>query len=251
MEMRRRRQLPGADRDDVQARLDRPRRVRQVDPALLLQLVDVDDVLRPLGRLTDFRLPGRRLPLPRPPACAGLDPGREEPGDPRPRQVRRHELGLPAVGEHIEPVLAGAQRVLLRVRTVDDAIAFANLVHLAVLPREARSAQDEEDLLVLDVRRRRPFPRIDLDPVHGHRDAPRGAAELPPAPGEVTLLRSTRTPSSTRYWPSPISRTITARSPSAARRPRPRPSAAPARRPPAGRRRPEPARGRAPSGRRR
>src|ERR671924_272178 len=144
-----------------------------------------------LPRSRDLGLGGRRLLLPGMATLAGLDPRREQPREACTRKVRRHHARLPAVCEHVEPLVAGPKRVLLRAGPMDDAVACPYLVDLAVLPRETRSGQDEEDLLVLDMRRRRPLPGVDLDAVDRDLDASRGTAERPPAPGEVTLLGST------------------------------------------------------------
>jgi hypothetical protein len=92
--------------------------------------------------------------------------------------MRRDHLSPPAEREHVEAVVAGAERVLLVARAMDDAVRRPDLVDLVVLPREPGAAEDVEDLLVLDVRRRRPAAGIDFDAVDGDADRAGGGAEV-------------------------------------------------------------------------
>src|SRR5205814_955498 len=93
-----------------------------------------------------------------------------------------------AVGEVVEAGRPGPERVRLRTRAVDDAVAGSDLVRLPVLPGQAASSQEEEDLLVgsLDVRRRRPVLRLELDAAHACADRARGDAEVAPGAADVT-----------------------------------------------------------------
>src|SRR6476469_9045255 len=111
-----------------------------------LGLVDVDDVRRPRRGIAELERFGLRLDVPRI-VGAPLDPRPAEPDRVRPRQPP--ELGrMPRpANQHLEPVGPAAQRVLLLVCPVDDAVARAELVHLLVLPGEARTAEDADDHL--------------------------------------------------------------------------------------------------------
>jgi hypothetical protein len=99
-----------------------------------------------------------------------------------------------AEGDDVQPVVAGEQRVPFTAGEVDDAVAFADLVHAHVargaelLPGPAASAEDVEDLLfrALDVRGGRPAAGIDLDPVDAEPGRAGGSGEVGPRTGEVT-----------------------------------------------------------------
>jgi hypothetical protein len=104
-----------------------------VTPRFQLDLVDVDDVLRPWRRLTDDerRHPGLDVPRIVSPAL-----------DPRPAEPHRSGAGQPAelrpkVGrEHqvLESLRPADERVLALVRAVDHTIAGPHLVDRVVLP---------------------------------------------------------------------------------------------------------------------
>src|SRR5205085_9668126 len=63
----------------------------------------------------------------------------------------------------------------------------ADSVRTAVLPRETRPAEDEEDLLgrPVDVGRRRPQPRLEADPLEAHADRSGRTAEVAPCAADV------------------------------------------------------------------
>jgi hypothetical protein len=73
---------------------------------------------------------------------------------------------------------------------VNEHVALANLVGLAVLPGDPGAAEDEEELLLgsFGMRRSRPHAGIDLDPLQPDVDAPGRAAEVVPATGDVSDL---------------------------------------------------------------
>ena len=158
-----------------------------------LGLVDVDDVRRPRRRIAELERLRLRLDVPRI-VRAPLDPRPAEPDRPRPRQPA--ELGrMPRpADEHLEPVRASPERVLLVVGQVDDAVARPELVHLLVLPGEARPAEHEDDLLGRAVRvgRGRQPARIDPDAVHTDRRAAHCIAEPLPARRHLALLAAAR-----------------------------------------------------------
>ena len=152
----------------------------------MLDLIDVEDVRRPLGRLAVDK--SRRLGLSIPGIVdASLDPGPAEPDRAGPRQPAEIR-GVPgAEDEVIEPVRAGHEGVLELVGPMDDAVARAYLVHLLVLPREPGAREHEEDLLrgAVGVRRCRQLARGHLDPVHA--DALRTGGLPEPLPSGVHL----------------------------------------------------------------
>jgi hypothetical protein len=86
-----------------------------------------------------------------------------------------------AKGEHIE-VFERVQRVLGPARLVEDAIAGADLVRSAVLPREAAAREDVEELLAAAVRvcRRRPPAGRHLDAANANASTAGGLAEERP-----------------------------------------------------------------------
>ena len=96
--------------------------------------------------------------------------------------------------QHLEPVGAAAQRVLLVIGEVDDAVAGAQLVDLLVLPGEARPAEHEDDLLggAVRVGRGRQPARIDPDAVDADRRAADRIAEPLPARRHLALLAAAR-----------------------------------------------------------
>ena len=73
---------------------------------------------------------------------------------------------------------------------MDDAVAGADLVDVAVLPGEAGAAEDVDDLLLgaLDVRRRRPLAGVDLEPLQPDGDRPGRASEVAPDRAQVSEL---------------------------------------------------------------
>jgi len=83
------------------------------------------------------------------------------------RQVAELQRHAGAEGKHIQHLVAGPQRVRLRVRRVGDGVAGPDLADLAVLPQQPRPRQHVEDLLLgaVDVSRRGAAPWLDRDPV--------------------------------------------------------------------------------------
>src|SRR5205823_9104819 len=116
-----------------------------------------------------------------------VDPARPEPRDTRAREVRSLLPSPVAVREHVEALRACPERVRLRVAPVHQAVARPDLVRAAVLPRQARAAEHEEDLLrgAVHMRRRGPLLRRDLDPSQAHADRPGGGSEVGPHRIEV------------------------------------------------------------------
>jgi hypothetical protein len=111
-----------------------------------------------------------------------------------PDHVRAREVRVPrddalAEREHVEAVVAGAKRVLLR-DSVDDAVTRADLVRLAVLPRQSGPAQHEEDLfrVKLAMDRCRPATRVDLHAVHADTLRARSLTEVGPGSAHVSLF---------------------------------------------------------------
>ena len=158
-----------------------------------LDVLDVDDRGRALRRLPHLGLPCGRLADVR--ALSGADqrdvgePG-VHPGD---ACAREHRVPVPDAvpeGQHPQPVRPGAERVCLTVRQVDETVAFADLVDLPALPRQAASLEDVEQLLrgALDVRRRRPLPRVDLDQRDPDTFGAGGASEVAPGAADVPRL---------------------------------------------------------------
>src|SRR6266511_1237939 len=156
-------------------------------PVLELEVRDVDDVRGPRLRLAELGLARGDLARQRVVARARLGPGREDPGDVRARQVGDLQRDAHAVDEDVEPVLAAAKGVRLAAGPVDDAVALADLVDLAVLPRDPRAPEHVDDLLLraLDVGGSRPLAGIDLEPLQADRDRPGRPAEIAPGRGQV------------------------------------------------------------------
>src|ERR671918_1372856 len=159
--------------------------------AVLVYLAQMHDVGRPRAGRWELELARCRLPLPR----VRRPYRRVHPGGGHAHDSGTRQPGAPGVGalaerEHVEAVGPGAQRVHDLGREVDDAIAGADLVggrRLAVEPPgKARSAEDEEDLLLgqLDVRGRRAHPRVDLPAGDADHDAAGGDAEVSRPGGE-------------------------------------------------------------------
>src|SRR6185369_8759572 len=179
--------LDGADHV-TEVEVDRTRVERPADA-----LGEVGDAARAWRNVADLGLAhgGLTLPGTRP---ADVHPARMHPGDARARQ-HRVSLRLPlAVGEDVEPVGPGAQRVRMLLGQVDEGVAFADLEDLAVLPRETGTAENEEDLLLrsLRVRGSRPLARVDEDAFEPDGDTSGRAAEVVPVPGDVPALSPVR-----------------------------------------------------------
>ena len=92
------------------------------------------------------------------------------------------------VHEHVEPVRAGDKRVRGPGGEVDDARPGADLAddvlaRVRPLPRSARAAEHEEDLLVVAVRvqRRRLAAGLDSDAVDADADGAGRLAQIAPA----------------------------------------------------------------------
>ena len=107
--------------------------------------------------------------------------GDAEAGDARSREPGHGRDRTLAEHEHVETVGAGDQRVRFLADTVDDAVAGADLVRLAVLPREAAACEHEEDLLLgdLDVHWRRLLCRGHARASHADLDGAGGLTEIP------------------------------------------------------------------------
>lgn len=127
-------------------------------------------------------------------AVAHVDPRAAEPCDARAREVA--DLGsVPRPeGEHVEPVVAGAERVRLPAGEMDEAVSRPDLVGLLLLERDTRPGEHVEDLLLgrLPVQGRRPLARIDLDALNAYTHAPRSVAEVSPGAREVGELCAAR-----------------------------------------------------------
>src|SRR5262249_26110241 len=125
-----------------------------------------------------------------------LDAGLHVPGivvaafHPRPADPHRARARQPAdlgavarpEDEILETFGPGDERVLGLVGAVDDTVERTDLVPLAVLPRQTRAGEDEEDLLggAVRVRRRRQLPGRDPDAVDADALRARGVAEALP-----------------------------------------------------------------------
>jgi hypothetical protein len=167
------------------ARCER-RGLEAILPLLVLDLVDVDDVRRPRRRLAVRERLAGRLDVPRV-VVASLDPGPAEADRPRARQPAELGRVTRPEDEVLEAVGPGDECVLHLVRVVDDAIERPHLVHLSVLPGEARPREDEVELLgrAVRVRRRRQLPGRDADAVDA--DASRTGRISEPLPRRVHL----------------------------------------------------------------
>lgn len=119
------------------------------------------------------------------------DPVRADPGDARARQQRELRRGAARAGEHVER-FAGRreQRVGLAVGAVDDQVARADLVHGVALPAQARTGEDEEQLLLVDVHVLGHRARARRDPVAAERRAggAAGAAQPLALAAQLTVL---------------------------------------------------------------
>ena len=194
-------ELAGRDGDVLQAgraRADCPAEVpararyaRAVD-RLGFDVGDADDRGRTRARLGELRRAERRLAhvLRREPVRDrrnGLDEAVARVRHAEPR--KRHALVVPArtEGEHVE-LVERVQRVRGLAGWVEDAVASADLVRVAVLPREPATGEHVEQLLLAAVRMRgrRPAARRELDPAHADADRPGGLAEQRPRALEVS-----------------------------------------------------------------
>lgn len=159
----------------------RERRSRHRLELLELDLVDVDDVVRSRRGIAVRERCGGCLDVPWV-VVAPLDPRPPDPDRARPRQPADLRRVTRSVDEVVETVRTRDERVLVLVRAMDDAVERAHLVHFAVLPREARASEHEEDLLrcAVGVRRSRQLPRRDAHAVDADADGTcRGAEPLP------------------------------------------------------------------------
>src|SRR5439155_7941696 len=164
------RERPGVQLDVLQprpARAGGAPEVAAAPPAAQLRL-DVrrcDDRVRALRRLREVEL---RLELPGMRVALDLDVTGHRPGDTGTRKFAERRIFARAEGEHVEAVVTAAERVCLVEVLVDDAVARPDLVRLLVHPRDARAAEDVEDLLGLAVHmgRRRNLARLELDAAH-------------------------------------------------------------------------------------
>src|ERR671936_849050 len=92
--------------------------------------------------------------------------------------------------QHLQPFLAGDERVCLLARQMDQTVAGADLVRLALLPRQPGAAEDVGDLLLLAlaVRWGRPLAWKDLDAVDADGHGARCTAQIGPICGKRPLL---------------------------------------------------------------
>jgi len=97
-----------------------------------------------------------------------------------------------AVHEELEPVRTGDERVLEVVGGLDHAVAWPNLVDVAVLPREPGAGEDEVDLLrrAVRMRRRRQLAGCDTDAIDADTGGSGRAAEHLPLRIHLTLGRA-------------------------------------------------------------
>ncbi len=163
-----------------------------------LDVLDVDDGARARRELADLGWAGGGLPRPgmvvlaadgRPGLAQPRDAGAREPRD----ALRMRSL---PEREHVEPVGPGLERVGALERQMDEAVACAHLVAdrvlalaLPPLDGDARAAEHVEDLLLcaLEVERRGPLPRVDLDALDAR--LLRGTTgQAPPGAGDVAAL---------------------------------------------------------------
>ena len=120
-------------------------RPRLVALVLEVDLVDVADVLRTRLWIADLeRWPGR-LDVPGI-VVASFDPRPPDTDRAGPREPADLGRVARAVHEVLEPVGPRDERVLVLVGPVNDAVARANLVDVAVLPGEPRAGEDVKDL---------------------------------------------------------------------------------------------------------
>src|SRR5437868_52342 len=175
------------------ARPDRhPHPAARVAFVLRVDLVCVDDVDRTRRRRGKFRLAGGGFAVPRARALGDVE---RDAGvvtdDVRPQEVRVPRDDPFAEREHVEPVVACAQRVDVG-DAVDDAIARTDLVRLVLLNRPARTGEHEEDLLRVElaVDGRRPASRLDLDAVHADALRAGRVAEIGPRAAHMSLLET-------------------------------------------------------------
>src|SRR5579859_6853221 len=204
MAVRRRGHLPGVELDQVQAGPAGSRLSAQCPPPaamvlplrrLRLDLVGVQDRGGPFAGLGRVRRPELALALEGRLSLAGGEPRARRPGHAHARQPRAGAaLARVAEDEHVEPVVAGLERVRLSGLPVDDAVAGTDGIGLVVLDREAGARQDVERLLVvgMDVERRREEPRRDPEPPHADVDASGSRADERPVGVEVPDLDVTR-----------------------------------------------------------
>ena len=200
--MRRAVELPVRDELVAHAGLHRARCAAQiaglpravgVPAAVDLDVIHVDDVRRPRRRFAELERLRLSLDLPRvvrPP----LDPGPAEPNRTGAREPADFRRTARPVDQHLEPVRTAAQRVLLVVREVDDAVPRPELVDLLVLPGETGAAEHEHDLLrgAVRVGRGRQPSRVDQDAVDSDPGAADRVAETLPARRHLALLGPAR-----------------------------------------------------------
>src|SRR5438874_948833 len=130
-----------------------------------------------------------RLAVPRV-AVVHLDPARDRPHRAAARQLAAREVLAGTEREHVEPLVAAADRVGLVEVLVDDAVAGADLVRPLVHPCQPRPAEHVEGLLRLTVhvRRRRHLTRRKLDPSNTAAVAAGRRAEVGPRAGHLAAL---------------------------------------------------------------
>ena len=138
-----------------------------------LDVANVDDPRRPLGQLADLRRADRDLPCPgmvvgappRAPTSGRATTPRRAGAACSPRSAARRRRGRQA---HSAPLggYGRAEREMHEAVPRPDAIR--RLVGAVALNRDARSVEDEEDLLLraLEMKRCRPLPGVDPDPLH-------------------------------------------------------------------------------------
>src|SRR5438876_1149846 len=76
-------------------------------------------------------------------------PPRSHPPGVRSRQPDHLRIAAAAECQHVQPALAGDERVRLRIAKVHDAVAAADCVRARVLPAQPAPVEDVEDLLLI------------------------------------------------------------------------------------------------------
>src|ERR671937_257609 len=102
-----------------------------------------------------------------------------------------YPLGPDTEGESVDALVARDERVRLLAHEMNEAVACTHLERLVrvvvALPREARAAEDEKDLLItLRVKRRRPLTGVDANPIRSDAQRSSRAREVGPVAADRT-----------------------------------------------------------------
>ena len=160
---------------------------------LRFDVFDVDDRRRPLR----FRLRpvDRWLPIPWMKLLERrfLDHTGNAPHHSRARKRAGRKVFARPEREHVESVVAGTHGMRLVEVLVHDAVAGADLVGLAVHPRQTRTGEHVENLLRLAVRVRgsRLLAGLHLDALHARSIGPCRRAEVAPGCADVSAFSAT------------------------------------------------------------